>query len=86
MAARTDLFKLKSYTYRLRKEYGGPEEDTNQLVVRSAVVGAAGKTVEIVVDNLRAGYVHEFDLQGLRSAEGKPLLHADAYHSLIKRP
>lgn len=86
LAAQADLFKLKSYTYRLRKEYGGPEEDTKELVVSRSVVGANDQTVEIFVDNLRAGYVHEFDLKGLRSQDGKPLLHSAAYYSLIKRP
>lgn len=85
-AKQASNFKLKSYTYRLRKEYGGPEEDTQELSVRSAVVGGAGRTVAIVVDNLRAGYVHEFDLRALRSGSGAPLLHASAYYSLIERP
>ena len=86
LAAQMANFKLKSYTYRLRKEYGGPEENTEVLVVRRAVVDKSGQSVELVVDNLRAGYVHEFDLQKLRSSQGVPLLHSAAYYSLIQRP
>ncbi|MDX2019146.1 MAG: hypothetical protein SF187_02825 [Deltaproteobacteria bacterium] len=77
-------FKIKSYTYRLRKDYGGPEEDVAALTARVASI--SGTKVELFVDNLRAGYVHEFDLADVRSHSGGKLLHAAAYYSLIQIP
>ncbi len=86
LAKKPSSYKLKSYTYRLRKEYGGPEEDNADLTVRRVVVGKNNTSVEIEIDNLREGYVHEFDLGALRSIDKAPLLHAAAYYSLINRP
>ncbi len=79
-------FDLSSYTYRLRSNYGGPEEDVAQLVVRSAVVGRDRRSVRLVVDGLRAGYVHELKLKGARAEDGTPLLHPEAYYTLVEIP
>ena len=39
-----------------------------------------------MVDGLRAGYVHELHAEGVRSAEGAPLLHDEAYYTLVRIP
>ena len=39
-------------------------------------------TVNLAVDGLRAGYIHEFRLGDVRSADGVPLLHGQAFYTL----
>lgn len=83
-----DLSKItmKSYTYRLHAAYGSAEMDTKELVVSAARSGPDARTFDLVVEGLREGYVHELKLVGVRDADGVPLLHEDAYYTLIHRP
>ncbi|MHC4994028.1 MAG: DUF7133 domain-containing protein [Planctomycetota bacterium] len=85
-AADPASYYMESYTYQLRSNYGGPEDDKLELAITSAVVAEDGRSVRLVVDPLRAGYVHELHLVGLRSAEGAPLLHNKAYYTLVNIP
>jgi hypothetical protein len=43
-------------------------------------------SVLLVCEGLRAGYVHELHLPGMRSAEGEALLHGEAYYTLNRIP
>ena len=43
---------------------------------------ADGRRVRLVVAAMVPGHVHEFDLRGLRAADGRALLHADAYYTV----
>jgi hypothetical protein len=43
---------------------------------------ADGRRVRLVVAGMVPGHVHEFDLRGLRAADGRALLHADAYYTV----
>ncbi|MCP3917113.1 MAG: hypothetical protein GY711_16315 [bacterium] len=79
-------YRLESYTYKLHSSYGSPEVERAEPVVVAAEVVDDGRGVRLVVDGLRAGYVHELHADGIRSVAGWPLLHADAYYTLIKRP
>ncbi len=83
-AAEVGSYGLKSYTYLLHSDYGSPEVEVQELEVTGAVPAADGLSVRLAVKGLREGYVHEFDLSGLRSARGLPLLHDQAYYTLIK--
>jgi hypothetical protein len=42
--------------------------------------------VRLTVEGLRAGYVHELHLPGLKSSAGALLLHDEAYYTLIEIP
>ncbi|MCB9916015.1 MAG: hypothetical protein H6828_12870 [Planctomycetes bacterium] len=77
-------YRLTSYTYLLHSTYGSPETDTRALEVSAATVSEDGSRVRLAVDGLRAGYVHELHADGLRSAAGLPLLHPEAYYTLIE--
>lgn len=79
-------YRMESYTYRLSENYGGPEEDKVEVVVRSAEVAGDGRSVRLTVEPLRAGYVHELHLDGVRSDDGEPLLHPEAYYTLVNIP
>jgi glucose/arabinose dehydrogenase len=79
-------YYMESYTYRLRKEYGGPEELKSEQKVTSATVSDDGKTIRLTVKSLRAGFVHELHLSGLRNTQGEPLLHDKAYYTVVNIP
>lgn len=85
-AARPDSYRLSSYTYLLHSDYGSPEVETRELAVSSASVSDDGRVVELEVEGLRAGYVHELELHGVRSRDGEGLLHPVAYYTLIEIP
>ncbi|MDA7916178.1 hypothetical protein N9B94_02985 [Verrucomicrobia bacterium] len=75
-------WKLSSYTYPYQSRYGGEEIDVKQLKVGNAKVSKGGTVVELTVDGLREGYVHELDASELKSDGGAPLLHSEAYYTL----
>ena len=85
-AADAPSYSMESYTYRLSESYGGPEDDKKQVAIVSAHVAADGMSVRLTVDPLRAGYVHELHLDGVRSSDGEPLLHPEAYYTLVNIP
>ena len=79
-------YRMESYTYELHEAYGSAEMDTAEPAISAVRVAEDGLSVHLTVDGLRAGYVHELHLDGLRSAAGAPLLHAEAYYTLIEIP
>jgi glucose/arabinose dehydrogenase len=85
-AAKIAAYKAQTYCYIYQASYGSPEVDHTTPTVKSATVGSDGKSVKLVIDGLVAGHVHEFKLDGIRSAAGDPLLHDQAYYTLNKIP
>lgn len=81
-----DAIKLSSYTYKFQSSYGSDEIDAKNLTIRSVNVAQDGLSARLIIDGLREGYVHEFALPGVRSAEGKPLVHDAAYYTLNQIP
>ena len=41
-----------------------------------------GKSVRLYVDGLQEGHIHDLAAAGVRSADGQPLLHPQAYYTL----
>ncbi len=85
-AAAIGNYSMESYTYQLRSNYGGPEDDKKPVRVVSATVSADGRKVRLKTDALRAGYVHELRIKDYRSEAGTPLLHPEAYYTLVNIP
>ena len=81
-AGRVGSYELTSFTYHRHAKYGSPEVDHKRHVITSAQVGADGRSVRLAVDGLRTGHVHELRLTGVRSSDGEPLLHDEAYYTL----
>ena len=85
-AADPDSYRMESYTYRLSEQYGGPEEDKLDVRIVSAAVADDGLSVRLTIDPIRAGYVHELHLSGVRDRDGNALLHDQAYYTLVEVP
>jgi glucose/arabinose dehydrogenase len=75
-------YRMETYTYIYRSEYGSPEVDRTTPTIKRATVAADARSVRLVLDRLEEGHVHELHLAGLRSASGQPLLHPTAYYTL----
>jgi type 1 glutamine amidotransferase len=75
-------YRMSSYTYEYHSDYGAPEIETQPLTIREARL-VDSRTVELVVDPLRTPFVHELHAPGLRSQAGAPLLHEEAYYTLV---
>jgi len=79
-------FTAREFTYIYRKEYGSPEVDDVVPKITEAVVGQDQKSIYVKLDTLTQGHIHEFHLEGIRSADGLPLLHNVAYYTLNEIP
>ena len=77
---------MTSYTYIFQSAYGSPEVDQSKPTITSATVAPDNKSVYLKVDGLKAGNIHELHSTGVRSAEGHPLLHKEAYYTLNRIP
>ena len=79
-------YSMREFTYPYREEYGGPEVDEVLPKITRASVGADRKSVRLIIDPLTRGHVHELHLEGVKSAQGAPLLHQVAYYTLNEIP
>jgi hypothetical protein len=75
-------YRLSTYTYIYQVVYGSPEVDATTPTIKKIEVGRDQQSVRLFVDPLQEGHVHELHLDGVRSAEGVPLLHRTAYYTL----
>jgi hypothetical protein len=85
-AADVNSYKLKTYTYIYRSDYGSPEVDGTTPTIKEARVAADGRSVHLEVDGMQLGHVHDLQAAGVRSTAGLPLLHDRAYYTLNRRP
>jgi hypothetical protein len=85
-AAKPDSYKMEAFTWAFRSEYGGPEVDKVTPVIKAAEVSADGRSVRLRIEGLVKGHVHHLKSAGVKSADGLPLLHADAYYTLNNIP
>lgn len=75
-------YKLSTFTYIYQSAYGSPEVDPTTPNITKITLGPDNKSVRLFIDQLQEGHVHELHLDGVRNAEGQPLLHPAAYYTL----
>lgn len=74
-------YEASTYTYIFQSSYGSPEVDpTTPKITKCDVLDK--RRVRVYLDKVQEGHVHEFHLNGVKSAEGLPLLHKEAYYTL----
>ncbi|MFP6677083.1 MAG: hypothetical protein VB878_18510 [Pirellulaceae bacterium] len=87
IASQGESYSLSSYTHIYQAGYGSPEVDHTKPQVRQATVSENGLQVQLQVDGLVQGHVHEFDLQPIRSATKlEKLVHVKAFYTLNEIP
>ncbi len=77
---------MRTHTYIYQADYGSPEVDETNPTIDKVTVSDDGKTVRLTINALVEGHVHELHLDGVRSADGLPLLHKEAYYTLNNIP
>lgn len=85
-AADPASYTLKTYTTIYQSKYGSPKVDETTPTIKSVSVSPDGLSARLVIDAVAEGHVHELHLPGVRSAQGQPLLHPDAYYTLNQIP
>ena len=75
-------YKISTYTYIYQVQYGSPEVDGTIPAITKIEPGVDAKTVRLYLDAMQEGHVHELHLDGIRSANGSPVLHPVAYYTL----
>ncbi len=81
-----ESFSMSSHTYLYHSAYGSDEIAKQDLTIQSAGVSEDGLRVRLKVKGLRPLFVHELRADGVRSHDGEPLLHRQAYYTLNQIP
>ena len=81
-AGKIASYQLKTFTYIYQASYGSPEVDQTTPVIAKIEVGKDNKSVRLYVNSLVEGHIHDLAVPGVRSADGQPLLHPQAYYTL----
>jgi uncharacterized cupredoxin-like copper-binding protein len=79
-------YKITGFNYKYHSTYGSPVINDANCPIRGVVVSADGLKARLVVDSLRLGYIHEIVAEGIRSENGKVLLHNTGYYTLNNIP
>jgi hypothetical protein len=79
-------YRMTNYTLFYSGAYGSDEIQAAANGIVSAEVASDGLSVRLKVDGLRELYIHELHADGIRSAAGESLDHADAYYTLNRIP
>ena len=79
-------YSARQFIYAYREAYGGNEVDEKFPKITKAVVGADKKSVRLTFSNLTQGDIHEVHFDGVRSADGRPVLHPIGYYTLNEIP
>jgi hypothetical protein len=85
-AANWSLTKAQSYTYTYTAKYGSPEVDPAALQLSAWQLSGDGSVLTVECANLRAGYVHEFELPEIVAQDGTPLWHRLMAYTLNQIP
>ncbi|MCB0852393.1 MAG: auracyanin family protein, partial [Bacteroidetes bacterium] len=86
-AANPDNYKITGFIYKYHPVYGSPVVNDEECFVKGVKVSRDGKSVRLVVDNLRKRYIHEINPVGVRSYyDQSRLLHSTAYYTLNEIP
>ncbi|MFK8161586.1 MAG: plastocyanin/azurin family copper-binding protein [Lewinella sp.] len=86
VSVKASAFTIQNFTYIYHHNYGSPVVDIEDNSITSATLLPDGKTVRLVLDKLRPGYIYELKLEGPRAADGTNLLHDFAYYTMNAIP
>jgi len=81
-----ESYQVATFTHKYHQGYGGPEVDQTAPEVESVKLADDGLSAVIVLEEMKKGHVHEFDLGALRDRDGGELLHRHAYYTVNEIP
>ncbi len=86
IAADPASYQMETYTHHYWRFYGSPEIDQTTPKITQVRVSEDGLRVDLIVDGLQKGHVHELHLPGIQTIEGEKVLHPVAYYTLNQIP
>ncbi|SKB59468.1 DUF7133 domain-containing protein [Maribacter arcticus] len=82
-----DSYNLKTFTYEYHHEYGSPVINQGECTVKGIELSADHTKVRLSVEGIKEGYIHEVDVDGIRSDNNNfPVLHPKGYYTLNRIP
>ena len=81
-AGKVESYAIKTFTYIFQSSYGSPEVDATTPKITKVTVGPDGKSARLYVAGLQEGHIHDLKAPGVRSRDGEPLLHPQAYYTM----
>lgn len=79
-------YQITGFDYRYHQSYGSEVFDKQNCAITAIKISDDGRTVRLVLDGLREGYIHEIKCAGMKSEKSDPLLHDVGYYSLNAIP
>lgn len=79
-------YEINGFTYHYHHHYGSEIINNKKHNLKGIIVSDDGRKVRLVIDSLRAGYIHEIRLNEIVSDSGLGLLHNFGYYTLNNIP
>lgn len=76
----------RTFIYKYHPVYGSPTINEEKLSIKGVKVSDDGMRVRVVIDNTRRFYIHELNVNGIKSRDGVAVLHPVAYYTLNNIP
>lgn len=86
LAEDVDSYTGRSYLYKYHPVYGSPTVNEEKMLIKGLKVSDDNLKVRLVVGNIRQNYLHEINVDGIRSQGGMAVLHPTAYYTLNNIP
>ncbi len=86
LAQKAANYQFSSFTYKYQHQYGSPIIKQGNCPLQGIIVSEDGKTIQVVLDSMREGFIHEIKLKDLKAADGTALLHDFAYYTMNSLP
>ncbi len=74
-------YELNRFRYYYHSKYGSPWVDEARVAVREVRAAADGLSAELVLAELKPGFVYELSVPTLRTADGEPLANPLGYYT-----
>ncbi|WP_414663426.1 c-type cytochrome [Horticoccus sp. 23ND18S-11] len=79
--ARAEGFEINRFRYYYHYKYGSPWIDEARVGVKDVIAAADGRSAELVLAELKPGFVYEVSVPTLRSRDGAPIANPLGYYT-----
>ena len=79
-------YSMSTYTHNYSAGYGSPEVDHTTPKILDAQVSDDGSSVSLVIEGVKEGHIHDFDLSKIKNSLNEHLVHSKAYYTVNEIP